>query len=252
MKPVAHLAVIALGLFASRGLAENRVEASPETYGTGLTYATIDASQLSPLGSSTQYGYIYEGRGRYLINVSGLGFMAPLHLPAGARLASIIVYGRDASATGEYQAAVEICDGPGQTCFTAVASPACPDAPVTVCSGNGYDGGDGYVYASLYDDDIVVDNVHNRYVVVAGNTTNDNLTSISRIEVGYVLQVSPPPATATFQDVPTADPAFQFIEAIAASGITAGCGGGNYCPDQPVTRRQMAVFLAKALGLQWN
>jgi S-layer homology domain len=51
--------------------------------------------------------------------------------------------------------------------------------------------------------------------------------------------------------VPTTDPAFQFIEALVASGITAGCGSGNYCPDAPLTRRQMAVFLAKALGLQW-
>ena len=252
MKPVAHLAVIALGLIASRGLAENRVEGSPRTYGTQLTYVTIDASQLSPLGSGTQYGNIYGGRGRYLINVSGLGFMAPLHVPAGARLSSIIVYGRDASAAGEYQVAVESCDGQGQTCFTAAGSPACPDASVTACSGNDYAGGDGYVYAGLYDNDIVVDNAHNRYMLVAGNTTNDDLTSISRIEVGYVLQVSPPPATATFNDVPTSDPAFQFIEAVAAAGITSGCGGGNYCPDSSITRRQMAVFLAKALGLQWN
>lgn len=34
------------------------------------------------------------------------------------------------------------------------------------------------------------------------------------------------------------------------SGITAGCGTG-YCPDNPVTRGQMAVFLTKALGLYW-
>ena len=25
-----------------------------------------------------------------------------------------------------------------------------------------------------------------------------------------------------------------------------------YCPDSFVTRRQMAIFIAKALGLQWN
>jgi hypothetical protein len=36
---------------------------------------------------------------------------------------------------------------------------------------------------------------------------------------------------------------------LAASGITGGCGGGNFCPDNPVTRRQMAIFLSKALGL---
>lgn len=42
------------------------------------------------------------------------------------------------------------------------------------------------------------------------------------------------------------------LRALNAAGITAGCGGGNYCPNNPVTRGQMAVFLAKALGLQFQ
>lgn len=52
-----------------------------------------------------------------------------------------------------------------------------------------------------------------------------------------------------FDDVPLEHPFHRFIGALAASGITAGCGGTNFCPDNPVTRGQMAVFLAKALGL---
>ena len=36
-----------------------------------------------------------------------------------------------------------------------------------------------------------------------------------------------------------------WIEALAAAGITGGCGGGNYCPTNVVTRQQMAVFLLK-------
>jgi hypothetical protein len=51
--------------------------------------------------------------------------------------------------------------------------------------------------------------------------------------------------------VPTTHPFFQFVEALVASGITAGCGGGNYCPDAALTRGQMAVFLSKALGLHF-
>ena len=39
------------------------------------------------------------------------------------------------------------------------------------------------------------------------------------------------------------------INALAASGIAAGCGGGRYCPNAPVTRAQMASFLVRALGL---
>jgi hypothetical protein len=71
------------------------------------------------------------------------------------------------------------------------------------------------------------------------------------VEVWWHRSVSPSPATATFADVPTTHPFFQFIEAIHAAGITAGCGGGNFCPDQPITRKQEAAFLAKALGLHW-
>ncbi len=74
---------------------------------------------------------------------------------------------------------------------------------------------------------------------------------IKGMRIGYKLQVSPAPGTATFTDVPTNYWAFQYIEALAASGITAGCGGGNFCPETTVTRAQMAVFLAKALGLHW-
>ena len=70
--------------------------------------------------------------------------------------------------------------------------------------------------------------------------------------VGYKLQVTPSPAHATFGDVPTSHPFFQYVQALYSAGITGGCGGGNYCPDNPVTRGQMAVFLAKALGLNYQ
>ena len=41
------------------------------------------------------------------------------------------------------------------------------------------------------------------------------------------------------------------IDALAAARITAGCRSDplRYCPDRPVTRAQMATFLARALGL---
>ena len=40
------------------------------------------------------------------------------------------------------------------------------------------------------------------------------------------------------------------IEQLAAENITAGCGGNNYCPNDPITRGQMAVFLTKTFGLK--
>jgi len=68
----------------------------------------------------------------------------------------------------------------------------------------------------------------------------------SKLGPGYV----PPPAAGTvFADVPPGSFAADWIEDLAARGITSGCGGGNYCPLQAVTRAQMAVFLLKtALG----
>jgi hypothetical protein len=57
---------------------------------------------------------------------------------------------------------------------------------------------------------------------------------------GQTGTVSVPPR---FGDVPATTPFFRFIEAMFNSGVTSGCGGGNYCPDAAVTRAQMAVFL---------
>jgi len=98
-----------------------------------------------------------------------------------------------------------------------------------------------------------IDNEGNAYfaqVCVPGYATNTSV-GFKAVRIYYNLQVSPAPASATFGDVPTDYWAFRHIEALAASGITAGCGGGNYCPEEPLNRAQMAVFLAKALGLHW-
>ena len=59
-----------------------------------------------------------------------------------------------------------------------------------------------------------------------------------------------PPActTAAFTDVPCSDPQAPWINELVRRGVTAGCGGGNYCPGSAVTRDQMAVFLLVTAG----
>lgn len=37
--------------------------------------------------------------------------------------------------------------------------------------------------------------------------------------------------------------------ALAWSTAAAGCGGGNYCPHDAVTREQMAVYISATFGL---
>ncbi len=57
-----------------------------------------------------------------------------------------------------------------------------------------------------------------------------------------------PPADTTFADTKGHTFAAD-IAALARSGITRGCGPDRFCPDQPVTRGQMAAFLVRALRL---
>jgi len=52
-----------------------------------------------------------------------------------------------------------------------------------------------------------------------------------------------------FGDVPLSYWAVDWIEELYADGITGGCGGGNYCPDNSVTRAEGAVFLVRTFNL---
>jgi len=56
--------------------------------------------------------------------------------------------------------------------------------------------------------------------------------------------------TPFFADVPCADPDWGWIEKCHDDGIVAGCGGAppNYCPNDPVLRSQMSVFIEKGLN----
>ena len=64
---------------------------------------------------------------------------------------------------------------------------------------------------------------------------------------GYV----PPACTvASFPDVPCSSAFAPWIYDLVARNITGGCGGGNYCPADPATRGQMAVFMVKTFLLQ--
>jgi len=67
----------------------------------------------------------------------------------------------------------------------------------------------------------------------------------------YGSSYTPPDVGAStgFNDVPVTHWAAPWIKQLAAEGITGGCGSGNYCPNNPVNRAQMAVFLVKTFNL---
>ena len=61
----------------------------------------------------------------------------------------------------------------------------------------------------------------------------------------------PPKATGIFSDVPVTYWAADWIEQLYKEGITTGCQKNplKYCPESPVTRAQMAVFIVHTFGL---
>ena len=56
-----------------------------------------------------------------------------------------------------------------------------------------------------------------------------------------------PPSGAFLDD--DQNPHEASIEAVAAAGITTGCADNAFCPDDNVTRGQMAAFLVRAYDL---
>jgi len=92
---------------------------------------------------------------------------------------------------------------------------------------------------------------------ITGGCSTNPLTycpnnSVTRAQMAVFLEkgihgssFSPPDVAPTFNDT-AGTWAEDWIEALKNDGITGGCGGGNYCPNNPVTRAQMAVFLLKS------
>jgi hypothetical protein len=70
------------------------------------------------------------------------------------------------------------------------------------------------------------------------------------VKAGHGSAWVPPAASGVFADVPVSNSYAPWIEALASEGITAGCGGANYCPDSPNTRAQMAAFITATFGLE--
>ncbi|MFA9429673.1 CAP domain-containing protein [Egicoccus sp. AB-alg2] len=66
--------------------------------------------------------------------------------------------------------------------------------------------------------------------------------------LGRALGLSPKPLR-DFSDVDRNDPHAGYIQALADIGVTEGCAKGRYCPDDAVSRQQMASFLVRAFEL---
>ena len=217
---------------------------SPNTYGASEIAAYYSAAAFIPRDSSIAY---FENAGDKVITAAGgsshgLDFAGHISLPAGAVIDSVDIFVCDTDVTNEMTAFLTRYDTVAGH-FTDVASgltsgsPGCGPITLTPSSTE------------------TVDNNSNAYNVIVRFGAATASLSLRGARVHYHLQVSPAPAVATFTDVPLSDSAFQFIEAFNGASITVGCQAPAdppaFCPDGFVTRRQMAVFFAKALGLHF-
>jgi hypothetical protein len=216
---------------------ERRHPESPSTYGTSRTSLyRVGPMEFQPVASNVSFFPLFgPGFGRY---AEGQLFAVP-HLPSGALLKGVELDFCDFNLDHHVELAVFSAsfNGTGSTPLGSVLSSnlGCSD-----------------VFLDLTSQNFTLDNNANELLLRAAFGAVDATNAITGVIVHYQLQVSPPPATATFADVPTSHPFFRVIEALAKAGITSGCGGGNFCPDQTVTRGELAKFFAVALGLQFE
>ncbi len=219
---------------------------APE-YGTASqTILDVSITEFRSTDSTSSLSVIDDGTIHYYQNAPAgtVEWWGRVKLPAGSIVDAVDLDACDSTATGSLafaMARIPVGAAAGGTVVTNVGDTGFAATP-----------GCGLFSISPSAPPLVIDNQNYNYwlyVLWQGDYTSSN--KVAGFRLHYHLQVSPAPGTATFSDVPTSYWAFQYVEALAASGITVGCGPGIFCPEDPVTRAQMAVFVAKALGLHW-
>lgn len=193
-------------------------------------------------GRASTYAYSSPTGGGDVSYVSGDNFAdAHMHLPSGAVLESARFWVSDSNAGADIGAILI------RSCLPT-AGPGSPANTVLVIgSSTGATGDQSIVITPPA---TTIDNNGCIYFARARFDAAGHILRKARVQ--YRLQVSPAPAAATFpNDVPTTHPFFRFVEAMAKSGLTGGCAPGSFCPDNPVTRGQLSVFLSVALGLHF-
>jgi hypothetical protein len=213
---------------------------APKDFGTSdQGYTNVPGNKHIPRASST-YATMAGFGDIYLVS-GDLFYDALLDMPNGAELAHLQWVGIDASAAEISHFLIRSCQFTGET----------PTLTVLFFHETDIDSGN-YLVSLPPDESVNVDNSRCTYVArTRFGSATPNLRLV-RFRGFWRRQVSLAPAVATFpNDTPTTHPYFRFIEALAAAGITGGCGPGSYCPSAPITRGEMAVFLSVALGLHW-
>lgn len=224
-----------LAAFALSGLCLAAVAAAQPFH---YTVTNISATEFQPAESGQQY-FISGSAGRFIPANQQQFFWTSLNLPPGAVIDYIGLNNLNDGTPLVVGTALYARNDIGVLIYLAGTS----NTPHTVW---GTDINDSPLDIDLDDPEIV------SHLLRLEFDASANPQYIGGVQIWWRTKVSQAPDTPTFNDVPTSDIGYPYIEALAASGITGGCGGGRFCPDNPVTRRQMAIFLSKALGLNFT
>ncbi len=245
-------------LFSALLLAVSR--ASGQSYGPEAQRLTIGAAEFRPF---VNYNGLFLWHDGYISlhppsespsTPTAIGLLAPVALPEGASIDELCLYANDTDLIQEVRAFLVAAKlvPPGENAarklLVEVSSNAalgyrryCMDLAEVVRGRIDVD-----------EDGIVDDAAYYVLVSLPYDYNELQFTAFGGVQINWRRAVSPPPSAPTFTDVPTSGPFYPFIEALAQSGITAGCGDGtDFCPNAPLMRGHMAVFLSKALGLYW-
>jgi hypothetical protein len=246
-----RLALLLLAAAASAAFAAGAEpgRAAPKEFGTSAIEYTEIASAFR--GVNSRVGYTTGATFAMFPEADATWLIADLEVPDGALLQRLTMFYLNDNLN--FPLTLSLCRGwnrsdggiPGFDCpWSLVADSFVGNAAADLFPIN------TVIRASMdMDGDGIPDDVRWMVLVYFPSGTPALLRNV---RAAWSRQVSPAPPVATFNDVPTGDARFAFVEALAASGITAGCGGGAFCPNAALTRGQMAVFLAKALGLHWS
>ena len=218
-------------------------------FGTADGVTVLDPTHLTPLAAAS----IFTDAEGYVFPLSGSAELRTgLDLPNGAEVILVCAHTIDSTDQGsvtvslrgyEYEftspasqrdygfltTGAAQAPGHGYGCFT-------PDPPLLIRARDDFDANNTLNYVSY------------RLEVFLNASTQNR---IGGIVIHWRRTISPAPGVQTYDDVAFGSDYHRYVEALAAAGITEGCGGTNFCPDAPLTRAQFALMLARALGLGW-
>lgn len=212
-------------------------------YGTASrSSTTISSAAFHPLSSAEGFEPVAViSRSATGPGSEAIRFQAPLALPDGVAIERFTLSACDASATAEVTA---------QILSYQIASFG---TTVSAVRGTGVAGTpDCSTFSLTLDPAMTVDNAGSSYVVEITDGDRADTTSFRSVRVEWRRQVRPADAGAEFTDVPLSDTRRRYVEAATVAGVMKPCAGATrFCPDDPVTRGQLGIILARALGLHF-